>query len=325
MNALEQALAESGCLVIDGAMGTQLFAVGLSSGDSPELWNVDHPDRVRGIHEAYIFSGSDIVLTNSFGGTSFRLKLHQLHERVHELNKAAAENARAAADASGRRVLVAGSMGPSGELLEPMGEMTPETCAAAFAEQAEGLVAGGADILWLETLSDLDEVTAALDGIRRVSDLPVVVTMSYDTAGRTMMGVTGVQAAETLVPLGIAAIGVNCGNNLTDSEAAVEQIRSVSETIPIVSKANAGIPQWAGDALSYSGTPHVMAAHAHRVREKGASIIGACCGSGPAHIGFMKQVLRGEAECPDAPLPDRIEPEADALANTRQRRRRRRS
>lgn len=303
-SALHELLAEKSSLVIDGAMGTQLFAVGLESGDPPEEWNISQPDRIRQVHQRYVDAGSDIFLTNSFGGTAFRLKLHNFQDRVFELNKAAAEIGRSVADAAPRKVLVAGSMGPSGELLEPMGEMTPQTAEDAFADQAEGLAAGGADIIWIETMSDLGEITAAVKGAQRVCDLPVTVTLSFDTAGRSMMGVTGTQAAETLIPLGIAALGANCGNNLADTEAALAEMRAVDADLPLISKGNAGIPVWKGATLEYSGTPEVMAAHAHRVNAVGASIIGACCGSTPDHIHYMAQVLNGEVEPPEVEVQE---------------------
>jgi len=316
-------------LVIDGAMGTELFARGLISGASPELWNDEHPDRVAAVHQAYVDAGSDIVLTNSFGGTGFRLKLHNLQDRAHELNAAAAAVARGVVDETDRRVLVAGSMGPSGELLEPMGEMTPETAAAAFAEQARGLTEGGADILWIETMSDLDEVEAAITGARSVSDLPIVTTLSFDTAGRTMMGVTGAVAAERLIPLGIAALGANCGNSLPQTEAALAEIRAVDPDVLIVSKGNAGIPEWAGDELSYSGTPEIMAAHAAHVRDAvGAQIIGSCCGSAPEHIAHMARVLHGEAPVPEVDLAEITsmgQPDAPEAVSARKRTGRRRS
>jgi len=303
MNVLEELLAERGTLLIDGAMGTELFARGLGSGDPPEMWNVDHPDRVTAVHADYIDAGSDIVLTNSFGGTGFRLKLHKLDDRCVELNEAAAAVARVAADAhleaTGRRVLVAGSMGPSGELLEPMGAMTPATCADAFREQAIGLADGGADVLWLETMSHLDEVTAAIEGARSVSDLPICATLSFDTAGRTMMGVTGEEAVRRLVDVGVDAIGANCGNNLADTEAALREMRSTDADVLLISKANAGMPEWRGTELHYSGEPEVMAAHAVRQRDAGVQIIGACCGSAPRHLAMMRQVLDGLIPVPE--------------------------
>lgn len=327
MDVLRELTTERGHLMVDGGMGTQLFSAGLGSGNPPEEWNITEPEKVQAIHQSYVEAGADIFLTNSFGGTGFRLKLHKLHERVYELNEAAAANGRVVADRwfekTGNRVLVAGSMGPSGELLEPMGEMTPETCFKAFAEQAEGLAAGGADVLWIETMSSLEEVEAAVAGAMSASDLPVVVTMSFDTAGRTMMGVTGTAAVERLVPLGIAALGVNCGNNLVDSEAAIAEMRAADPDILLVSKANAGIPVWKGADLTYSGTPDVMAAHADRVRANGASIIGACCGSAAEHIVHMRAVLDGEAEVPvvDAPEPASARQDPEVARAGRRRRR----
>jgi len=299
MTILDDLIAERGVLLIDGAMGTELFARGLESGGAPELWNVEHPDRVTAVHAEYVAAGSDIILTNSFGGTGFRLKLHQLDSRVIELNEAAARVAREAADAGDRQVIVAGSMGPTGELLEPMGSLNPETCAAAFAEQAKGLDAGGADVLWIETMSHLDEIVSAVEGARSVSALPIVTTLSYDTAGRTMMGVTGADAVTRLADLGVAAVGANCGNNLADTEAALLEMRSVNPDILLVSKANAGMPEWHGADLHYSGSPEVMAAHAARQRESGIQMIGACCGSSPTHLAMMRKVLDGDLPVPD--------------------------
>ena len=266
-------LEAKGYVVADGAMGTQLFAVGLSAGDPPEAWNLHHAEEVRAIHRAYLRAGADLLITNSFGGTRFRLALHSLQDRVVELNGAAARVARIEADAeierAGRPALVAGSMGPTGELLEPMGNMSAAACEAAFAEQAEGLAAGGADVLWIETMSDLDEVEAAAQGARAACDLPIVATMSFDTAGRTMMGVTGAELVDRLGGLGLAAMGANCGNNVADTEAAVVAIAAASPGTPVISKPNAGVPVWSGDSLVYDGTPEVLAAHAHRARAAG--------------------------------------------------------
>ncbi|MCB0031065.1 MAG: homocysteine S-methyltransferase family protein, partial [Anaerolineales bacterium] len=217
-------------------------------------------------------------------------------DRVYEFNKAAAEVARQAADAADRPVLVAGSIGPSGELLQPMGNMSYEQAVAAFAEQARGLSDGGADLLWVETMSDINEVRAAVEGAKSVSDLPVVATMSFDTNGRTMMGITATEAAEAMAELGLAAFGANCGNNLPDTEAAIVAMHEAKPDALLVAKANAGIPRWGEDGLEYDGTPDVMANFARRVNFAGASLIGGCCGSSPAHIGEMRLAL-------DNPVP----------------------
>ena len=314
MTGLKELLNATGFLVADGAMGTELFAGGLIAGDPPEIWNVDHPDRIRTIHQSYVEAGSDVVLTNSFGGNRHRLKLHSLDGRVHELNAAAANIGREVADAASHPVLVAGSMGPTGELIEPLGELTAGEAQKAFAEQAAGLTAGGADALWLETMSALTEVEAGVLGARSASDLPIVVTLSFDTAGRTMMGITGEEAGARLAELGVSGIGANCGANLADTEAAVAAIRSTCGDIPVVSKANAGIPVWKGDVLEYDATPEILSAHAHRLREAGISVIGGCCGSTPEHISHIRGVLEGTL-----PVPDIAPPTATAITGAAER------
>jgi 5-methyltetrahydrofolate--homocysteine methyltransferase len=214
-------------------------------------------------------------------------------------------------------------MGPTGELIEPLGELTTDEAQEAFAEQAAGLTAGGADVLWLETMSALTEVEAGVRGARSTSDLPIVVTLSFDTAGRTMMGITGQEAGTLLADLGVNGIGANCGANLADTEAAVAAIRSVCGDIPVVSKANAGIPVWKGAELEYDATPEILAAHAHRLRKIGVSIIGACCGSTPAHIAMIRAVLDGDQPIPDIAPPTATATVGAAERQTRRRRRRR--
>ena len=305
MSKLTDYLQEEGVLVLDGAMGTQLFARGLVSGGSPEEWNITNPERVQDVHSAYIEAGSQIILTNSFGGTRYRLKLHNLQDRVVELNRAAAQNARAAVDAAGQRVLVGGSMGPTGELLVPMGTMTYEECQAAFAEQAQGLIEGGVDILWIETMSDLNEVKAAIEGAHQAAaaanvDIPICATMSFDTHGRSMMGVTGTQLAKELSGLGLTAIGANCGNNIPDTEAALAEMHAAAPEMILIAKANAGMPRYEGSKLVYDGTPDVMGAYADRMRRSGVQLVGGCCGSGPEHILMMRKVLSGDVPVPNA-------------------------
>ena len=324
---LSDLLRDRSHLLVDGAMGTELFARGLTAGDPPEEWNVDIPDRVVDVHLGYIKAGSDIILTNSFGGTAFRLKLHKLDDRVFELNKAAAEVARQAADSSDRTVLVAGSMGPSGELLEPLGAMTPETAADAFADQAEGLTAGGADLLWIETMSSLEQVEAAVAGARRTSDLPIAATLSFDTVGRTMMGVTGAQVAERLTDLGLAAIGGNCGNNVAQTESAIAQVKAGAGDTPVIVMANAGIPEFKGDELSYNGSPEVMAAHTKRMMDLGIEVIGGCCGTSTEHLELMRKTIDGTYIPEDIPAPgpppvDESDGEGRGTREGRRRRRR---
>ena len=323
MDSLTELLDANGFLVTDGAMGTQLFAAGLMAGDPPEVWNLEHPDRIRAIHQSYVDAGSDIILTNSFGGNRHRLKLHSMEGQVHPLNAAAAAIGRDVADSADRRVLVAGSMGPTGELIRPLGELSTDEAQVAFAEQAAGLADGGADILWMETMSALAEVEAGVLGARSASDLPIVVTLSFDTAGRTMMGLTGEDAGARLAELGLAGIGANCGANLADTEAAVAAIRSVCGDIPVVSRANAGIPVWKGAELEYDGTPEILAAHANRLRAAGISIIGACCGSDPSHISMIRAVLDGNQSAPDvAPPVATVTVGAEERLKRRKRRRR---
>jgi methionine synthase I (cobalamin-dependent) len=292
MNKLQQLISSGEPILLDGAMGTMLMDAGLEQGYAPEAWNVEHPDRVRAVHRAYIQAGSNVILTNSFGGTRFRLKLHNFQDRVVEFNRAAAQNARAEADAAGHPVIVAGSMGPTGELLEPMGTMTFEEAKVAYAEQAGALAEGGVDVLWIETMSDLNEVKAAIEGAQSVSDLPLVATMTFDTHGHTMMGVKPEQAVEFLKAYDLTAIGANCGNGPGEIEAVVTAMRTVAPDVPLIAKANAGIPHWEGSELKYDGTPEVMANYAARVRDLGANLIGGCCGNTPAHIQAMAEALQ---------------------------------
>ena len=292
MNPLKTLIETGQPILLDGAMGTMLMDFGLEHGDPPEDWNVSHPDRIRAVHRGYIQAGSRVILTNSFGGTRFRLEMHNLQDRAIELNKAAAQNARAEADSAPHLVVVAGSMGPTGQLFEPMGTMTFEEAKAAFAEQAKGLAEGGVDVFWVETMSDLNEVKAAVEGARSVSDLPIVTTMSFDTHGHTMMGVSPVKALETLGGLDVIAIGANCGTGSDELEIAVKAMREANPEIVLVAKANAGIPQVvAGGDIVYNGTPEVMAQYARNVRDLGVMLIGGCCGSTPNHIRAMAEAL----------------------------------
>lgn len=296
MKTTLQALLDSGKPIIaDGAMGTMLFALGLEQGASPELWNVEHPEKVRSVHRDYIQAGAQIVLTNTFGGNRLRLALHDLADRAAELNQAAAQLARIEADAAPHPVVVAGSMGPTGGVLQPYGELAFDEAAAAFEEQARALVEGGVDVLWIETMSDLEEVRAAVEGARRAApDFPLVTTMTFDTHGRTMMGVTPEQAVATLSAFDVLALGGNCGNGPDEIEAVITRMHAASPQAMLVAKANAGIPRLEGGVPVYDATPEAMASYAQKLRNEGARIIGACCGSTPEHIRAIARVLHGE-------------------------------
>lgn len=292
VNKLQQLLDREGYLLADGAMGTMLMNAGLEQGDPPEEWNVLHPERVRAVHSGYVDAGSQIILTNSFGGNRHRLKLHDLQDRAYEFNKAAAENARVVADAADHDVVVAGSMGPSGEILAPLGELEFADARDAFAEQARALLAGGADVLWIETMSALNEMRAAIEGVRQADpEAPFVTTMTFDTNGRTMMGVTPEQALEELEAFGSVALGGNCGNGPAEIEGVIHKMHMADADVPLVAKSNAGIPELIDGEISYSGTPQVMAEYAVRVKGLGARIIGACCGSTPDHVRAMAEAL----------------------------------
>ena len=302
-------LAERGVLLADGATGTNLFDMGLESGDAPELWCDEHPDRVRALHAGFVDAGADIVLTNSFGGTRHRLKLHRAQDRVVELNRRAAEIAREVADVAGRPVIVAGSVGPTGELLVPLGELTYEGAVDAFTEQIGGLKAGGADVVWVETMSAPDEMRAAIEAAA-AHDMPVVVTASFDTAGRTMMGV---QPSETAaITQGAIAFGANCGVGASDILASLLEM---SDDRPIVVKGNCGIPQFKGAEIHYSGTPDQMADYARLAIDAGASIIGGCCGTGATHLSAMRKAIddhtRGDRPTLEA-VAERIGPLVNA-------------
>ncbi|OQA44706.1 MAG: Bifunctional homocysteine S-methyltransferase/5,10-methylenetetrahydrofolate reductase [Chloroflexi bacterium ADurb.Bin325] len=278
----------------DGAMGTMLQAAGLTTGGAPEAWNVARPDVVKGIYQGYAAAGSQIITTNSFGGTRYRLGREQLEAHVHEYNVAAARLAREVADAADHEVLVAGSMGPTGEIMEPLGALTPEGARAAFAEQAAALAEGGVDFFLIETMSALDEVEAAVEGIRSASDLPIAVTMTFDTRFRTMMGVKPVQAVRALYDLGVRVIGANCGNGPAEIERVIsEMVEARPDGVFLIAQSNAGLPRYVDKQIHYDGTPEVMADYAAKMKALGVSYIGACCGSTPTHIAAMKRALAG--------------------------------
>ncbi|MFM7146949.1 MAG: homocysteine S-methyltransferase family protein [Actinomycetales bacterium] len=296
MGTLIELLRSPGAVVGDGAMGTMLQASGLDDGGSPELWNVEHPDRVAAILDAYATAGSQLITTNTFGGSRPRLQMHDLQDRVHELNKAGAEVARSVADRH-PGVFVLGDVGPSGDLMEPMGILTMESAIELFREQIAGLVDGGVDAILIETMSDLSEVEAAVRAVQEVApDLPVITTMSFDTNLRTMMGVKPAAAVTTLGALGVTAVGANCGRGTDEmriiaAEMVQARVDSGQSELLLITQSNAGLPRLQGDEFVYDGTPEELAKFAVEMRDAGVDIIGACCGSTPDHIHAMRAAL----------------------------------
>jgi methionine synthase I (cobalamin-dependent) len=286
VDRLADLLGRSGIILGDGAMGTMLQLAGLTDG-APERWNVERPDVVSSIHRAYVEAGSDFISTNTFGGTRNRLQLDGLQDRIFELNEAGAKLARAEA---GER-LVAGSMGPTGELMDPLGTLTPDGARESFAEQARALKAGGADVALIETMSALEEVQAAVDGARQAG-LTAIVTLSFDTHFRTMMGVKPVDALKTIAAWGVPVVGANCGNGPAEIERVMTEMSQAKPAgVVLMAKSNAGMPRWKDDRITYGGTPEVMADYARKMRELGVRVIGGCCGSTPEHIAAMRTAL----------------------------------
>ena len=283
--------AAAGPVVIDGGMGTLLQDRGLDDGGSGELWNVERPDVVRDAHRAYAEAGARILTTNTFGGSRPRLDMHGLGDRVHELNEAAARLAREVADEHG--ALVAGDLGPTGELMAPLGTMDAEAAQAIFAEQLAGLRDGGIDLVLIETMSDLAEVEAAIAAARAVvPDLPIVATLSFDTNLRSMMGVRPGDAVTALAAAGVDAVGANCGRGPAEMEQiAAQLVAARPEGLLLVAQSNAGLPQVVGDHFEYDATPDDMARHAVELRDLGIDLIGACCGSTPEHVGAVSRAL----------------------------------
>lgn len=302
-------------LLADGATGTNLFDMGLTSGDAPELWNAEHPDRIRRLHQGFVDAGSDIILTNSFGANARRLALHKAESRVHELNRLAAEHARAVAGAAGRCVIVAGSVGPTGDLFAPLGALTEDAAVEVFAEQIEGLKAGGADLIWIETMSAMEEMRAAATAAGRVG-MPYTVTASFDTAGNTMMGVTPAAMIGTVGAFTPHAhgIGCNCGVGASDLLCSVLAMTATEPGATVIAKANCGIPQVGADGVTYSGTPEIMADYARLALDAGARVIGGCCGTRPEHVRAMRRALE-EHRRGERPSVEQIVAAVGALAS----------
>jgi 5-methyltetrahydrofolate--homocysteine methyltransferase len=287
VNRLAALLGPGRLVLLDGGMGTLLQDSGLEDGAPGELWNLENRDAVRAAHAAYAAAGARVLTTNTFGGTRPRLDMHGLGDRLAEVNRNAAQLARSVADEHG--LLVAGDLGPTGELLAPLGTLTGDEAQALFAEQIAALVEGGIDLVLVETLSDLGEADAALAAARQVApELPVVVTMSFDTNLRTMMGVRPGDAVTHLASAGADAVGANCGRGPEEMELiAAEMAQARTGDLLLVAQSNAGLPQVVGDHFEYDATPDDMASHAARLAGLGIELVGGCCGSTPAHIAAM--------------------------------------
>jgi len=293
-NPITDLIAAKGWCVADGATGSNFFGRGLEAGYPPDLWCVEKPDEVLWLHSAFLEAGADIILTNSFGANAPRLKLHKAENRVAELNAAAAQLAREATrqhfEDRGRKAVVAGSMGPTGELFEPMGTLTHADTVTYFAEQAQALADGGAEAIWIETMSSLEEVAAAAEAAR-ATGLPVCATLTFDTARRSMMGVTPADYAQFAAEIGLDMAGANCGVGPAELMDSTQGLIAAGIEIPVVAKGNCGIPQYVDGAIHFHGSPELMAQYALFARDAGATIIGGCCGTTPEHIAAMVGAL----------------------------------
>jgi 5-methyltetrahydrofolate--homocysteine methyltransferase len=276
-------------LIADGATGTTCQHMGLPLGVAPEEWVLTEPERIIALHRGFAQAGSDIVLTCTFGGTGIRLADGPFADRAPELNRRAAELAR---EAVGNDVLVAGSLGPTGQLCEPLGLLTHDEAADTYAEQAEALADGGADLLVLETMFCPIEASAAVAGVRRASDLPFVLTFSFDRGTRTMMGTTTAEVVALAVDQGATAVGANCGTSLDAMSAIVAELSAAAPGVPLWVKPNAGLPRMTGDSAVYDVTPEQLGEAARSYVEAGARVVGGCCGSTPEHVRAITDAIR---------------------------------
>ena len=282
-------------LLADGATGTNLFDMGLMSGDAPELWNEKFPEKIVKLHRDAIDAGSDLFLTNSFGGNALRLKLHDLGNRAFEISKISAEIARNVADGYNKSIFVAGSVGPTGEIMHPIGELSHEIAVEVFHEQAQGLKEGGVDLIWVETISAPEEFKAAAEAFSYI-DLPWVGTMSFDTAGRTLMGTSPTEMVDLIssITKKPIAFGANCGTGASDLLRTIQEFEKSSSDNILVAKGNAGIPKYVNGNIEYDGSPELMAKYAIMARNSGAKIIGGCCGTKSEHLLAMRASLESE-------------------------------
>jgi len=277
-------------IVADGATGTMLQAAGLPPGTPPEGWLLDNAEAVFDVHRAYIEAGSELILTCTFGATRPRLERSGLDDRLDDINRRAVEIAR---EAAGDEAFVAGDIGPMGEFLAPLGDLTYQEAVDIFSEQANALTGAGVDVLYIETMAALEEVQAAVEGALQVANgTPVTATLSFDSHGRTNMGTRPEEAAKILLDLGVDALGANCGATLDMTLGAVETMHQVAPEMPLVVKPNAGKPRMVDNEVVYDATPEDMAGYAHQFVALGAKVVGGCCGSTPEHIAAIAEALR---------------------------------
>jgi 5-methyltetrahydrofolate--homocysteine methyltransferase len=281
-------LASGDVLIADGATGTMLQAAGLPAGMPGEALVLEQPEEIMKLHRAYVEAGSQLILTTTFGGTRARLKAAGLDPQVADINRRAAELARQVA---GEDLYVAGDIGPTGEMMAPLGPLTYEAAVELFAEQAQALTAGGVDVIYIETMSDLNEAKAAVEGARQRCNLPVFCTFSFDTHERTSMGVSPTQAAQAMAALGVPATGANCGHAPEEVLDFLPQMCQAAPDAYLIAKPNAGVPRMVQRQVVYDATPQRMADLARRYVELGARIVGACCGSSPAHIAAIAAAI----------------------------------
>ena len=293
-NPVADLIADKGWCVADGATGSNFFGRGLEAGYPPELWCLEKPEEVAALHDAFLDAGADLILTNSFGGNALRLKLHASEHRVAELNIAAAQLASEATQrhfaVTGRKTLVAGSIGPTGELFVPMGMLDHTQAVEVFLEQATALAEGGADVLWIETMSSTEEVAAAVEAAKKTG-LPVAATLTFDTARRSMMGVTPTEYASFAQEVGLDLIGSNCGIGPAELMDSTTELLNANSGLPIIAKGNCGIPQYVDGEIHFHGSPDLMAQYALHARDAGATVIGGCCGTTPEHLAAMVEAL----------------------------------
>lgn len=289
---LDEAWKSGVPLLADGATGTMLQAVGLAAGEAPERWTLEKPDAIARLAQLYIGAGSDIVYTNTFGADRIRMNLCGLGDRIETLNLRATALVREAAATAGRTVHVAGSIGPTGEMMEPYGDLRPDTARAAFAEQAKALATAGVDLFVCETFSDLDELLLCLETVlEHAGGKPVFTSMAFGESGRTMMGVTPEQAVTRLSAAGATGVGGNCSVGPDSLATVIEAMKQAKADVPLLAKPNAGMPQLVNGQTTYLATPEDLADFAGRMMDLGVAIVGGCCGTTPDHLRAMRQRL----------------------------------